>query len=128
MSFCRLAMLALVPLIASTALAESAEEMLSSCKKITNDAKISNDRVFMPADFQSGTCWGAFITLQAVIVRTTGEGNTRVFGICSPADSTRTQLILVFVEYARRNPRLLNEEFFSIALQALQEAFPCASR
>jgi hypothetical protein len=100
--------------------------MLSSCKVLAGDVRLLGDnKIWMPTDFESGKCWGAFATLQAAIVRIVGESKTPVFGVCSPENSTRTQLISIFVEYAKKNPRFLNEDFFTVAIRALREAFPC---
>jgi len=33
--------------------------------------------------------------------------------------------LAVFAEYAGRHPELLNEDFFVVAIEALQEVFPC---
>jgi Ssp1 endopeptidase immunity protein Rap1a len=123
----RLALLALVT--ASLGLAESAEEMLSSCKLLA-DAKVSNGQVTLPKDFESGRCWGAFGTFQDLartsMPRPPALREEPVFGFCAPSSSTRTQYIAIFVEYARRNPKRLNEDFFDVALDALVDAFPCS--
>jgi len=103
--------------------------MLSACKKLADDTRVLDDgKILMPTDFESGKCWGAFATYQSMISLTTLDGKTRVLGVCAPANSTRTQIIAIFVEYARRNPRRLNEDFILVALDALRDAFLCTSR
>jgi hypothetical protein len=122
--------LAVVLLLASvgTASAESTAEMLSSCKSLS-EAAVTGDRVTVTKDFPSGMCWGAFAVVQRVIATTYRSGQT-VFtvGVCAPTESKRTQLIAVFVDYARRNPQRLHEDFFAVATDALTVAFPCQSR
>jgi hypothetical protein len=49
-----------------------------------------------------------------------------VFGVCAPSESTRTQLIAIFVDYVKRNPKTMSDKFFFTARAALTEAFPCA--
>jgi hypothetical protein len=103
--------------------------MLSSCKKLADDVKLlENDKILMPTDFESGKCWGAFATFQSMISLIYIDGKTRIHGVCAPPNGTRTRVIAIFVEYARRNPRRLNEDFILVALDALREAFPCPSK
>jgi len=105
------------------AFAESMEEMLTSCKLLA-EAKVEGGEVSFPRDYPSGMCWGAFSTLQRVIVMV--DNNMRpYFHVCAPKNSTRSQLIAVFVEYSRRNPQRLHEDFFIVAIEALSGAFPC---
>lgn len=104
--------------------AETAEEMMSSCKYFA-DAEVRDQQVTLPGDFESGRCWGAFGAIQAAIVRVFRPAVLPAFSVCAPATSTRTQIIRIFLEYAKRNPKTLNEDYFEVALTALQEAFPC---
>lgn len=111
-------------LLANACLAQTAEEMVSSCKAISQ-AKVTGDEVEMPTDFDSGVCWGAFAMIQRM-TRFTDHGQV-IFGICAPSDSTRTQLIQVFEQYAIRHPERYHEHFWDVALTSLREAFPCNS-
>jgi len=104
---------------------ESAEEMVSNCKAVA-DAKISGDRIAFPLDFSSGVCWGAFGTFQEAIRIGPSKAGKPYFSICAPPESTRSQLIQVFLVYARRHPEQYHESFFDVAFQASQEAFPCS--
>ena len=45
------------------ALGESTEEMLSSCKAVS-EAKVSDTTAAFPKNFESGECWGALSALQ----------------------------------------------------------------
>lgn len=96
--------------------------MFSSCKPLT-DAQIKGDTVVLPPGFESGMCWGAFSALQRLIVK--AYDGQPIFRVCAPPKSTRIQL---FVEYARRNPQRLHEDFFDVAVDALRAAFPCQAR
>lgn len=100
--------------------------MLSSCKPLA-EAEVRGDTVTLPQDFRSGTCWGAFAALQSLIARAYPDGQP-IFRVCAPPRSTRTQLLAVFVEFARRNPQRLHEDFFDVAVDAMRSAFPCQSR
>jgi hypothetical protein len=105
------------------AFAESTQEMLSACRDIPK-AEIPNAKtVRLPQNFNTGMCWGAFAVLEngcMLIV-----DNKPFLGVCLPTESTRTQLISVFVNYAEKNPQRLHEPFFIIAIDSLREAFKC---
>jgi len=72
-------------------------------------------------------CWGAFSVIQDE-TRWIEETGKRQFGICTPEHSTRTQLIAIFVDYAKRNPSKYSDEFHIVVAAALQEAFPCRAQ
>lgn len=121
----RMALLAGLLMTASVATAESTGEMLSSCKELA-EAKVQGDNVMFARTYDSGVCWGAFSSIQRVIFfRTQGRP---LFGVCAPLQVKRSQLIAVFVEYARRTPSRHHENAFDVARDALQEAFPCGQR
>jgi hypothetical protein len=127
----RRVLVVVVLLLASvgTASAESSAEMLSSCKPLS-EARVTGGSVEIRRDFPSGMCWGAFAVVHRHIGTTYSEGQTdfNPAGVCAPPESRRTQLIAVFVDYARRNPQRLHEDFIDVALDALRAAFPCQSR
>src|SRR5262245_14540953 len=114
---------AVLLLTASPAFAESAEEMLSSCAPLA-DAAISGDKESIPD--RSRQCWDAFARLQKAILA--DEAGQVIFGVCTPPGSKRIQLISAFVDYARRNPQRLHEDFRDVATDALSAAFPCRPR
>jgi hypothetical protein len=104
---------------------ETAEEMISSCRAIST-AKVTDGKVALPEDFNSGVCWGAFAMAQKMTrFFYDKSGTTPIFGICAPSKSTRTQLIQVFEQYATRHPERYHEDFWVVAQDALHEAFPC---
>jgi hypothetical protein len=105
------------------AFAESAEEILSACRPMA-EAEIQGKSVKFPPGFPPGMCWGAFSILQSVIMHDDDNGKP-TYRVCAPANHSRTQLINVFVDYGRRNPKRFHEEFFSVVIDALSEAFPC---
>ena len=106
-------------------LAETTEEMLSSCRQVA-EAKVSGDAVMLTQDFESGVCWGAVASLQELSRWVAPQQKKPVLHVCAPKQSTRSQLILIFVEYAKHNPKLLHEDFVTVALAALRDAFPCS--
>jgi hypothetical protein len=107
--------------------AESAEEMLSSCKPMMN-AKVQGETVGFQHNFETGLCWGAFGALQR-LSRLADSNMKPLLPIgCAPENSTRTQLIAIFVDYVRKNPQRLNEDFPIVAMAAISTAFPCRSQ
>ena len=110
----------------SSVSAESTAEMLSSCS-VFAEAKVRNNEIIFLQNFDSGICWGAFSAIQSLIPRTYANGQ-HMFYVCAPPTSRRHQLIAIFVEYAKRNPQRLHENFFDVAIDSLQAAFPCQQR
>ena len=106
--------------------AETVEEMLSACRPIA-EARVSEGVVVLPQSHEAGVCWGAFAVVQHLTTWAEAKTGKRHFGVCNSANSTRTQLIAIFVEYAKRNPRRYSEDFSDVVFEALEEAFPCAA-
>jgi hypothetical protein len=102
--------------------AETAEEMVSACREVSA-ARITGDNAYFPETFQSGLCWGSFGVTQTIIAAMHSSGPHP--DICLPGVSNRTQLIAIFLEYMKRNPKRYNEDFLLVALDATREAFPC---
>lgn len=105
-------------------LSQSTSEMLSSCKAVS-EATIKEGSIQFTENFDTGTCWGAFGALHIV----SGLYGTRRRPLlpmgCAPESSTRSQFIAIFVEYSRKNPQRLHENFAIVAIDALRESFPC---
>ena len=109
----------------SSAFADTAQEMLSACKPIAR-ANLSGakGKATGPDTFTAGKCWGAFTVIQNVIERV-DDRMLLIYNVCAPAESTRIQLIAMFVDYAEKNPQRLKEDFFDVFIDAMQKAFPC---
>jgi len=102
---------------------DTAEEMASACKSVAS-AEVSGEGVKVPSTFEAGVCWGAFLSLQDVIVVGDVRGRA-LLGVCAPAKSTRTQLVAVFLRYTETHPEKLHRPFVETALASLRQAFPC---
>jgi hypothetical protein len=118
--------LVLLIAVAGFGRAESAEEMLSSCKKLS-EAKVSDGKVTAPPDFDSGKCFGSFRAIQwyATLI---SPDNQPVLHSCMPQEATATQLLAIFIEYVKRNPQTLSQNFFMVAVNSIIDAFPCPAR
>lgn len=114
---------ALVIAIPSQLFPQSARRMVSACLTISA-AETSDRGIRLTQDFETGFCSGAFSTLQKVVAKVDASEAT-VYGVCGPPDSRLSQLIAVFVNYARDHPERLHEPYFDVALASLRQAFPC---
>jgi hypothetical protein len=121
---CRQIAILLMTIVLNTAVhAKTAGEMLSLCRDVAS-ASVSGETVRMPTTFDAGECWGAFGTIQEVM-RIVTNNEQRMFRVCPPVNSRRTQQIAVFVQYAERNPQRWHEGYFFVAIESLRLAFPC---
>jgi hypothetical protein len=103
--------------------AETAEEMLSACRPITQ-AKVSEGSVAFQKTFETGICWGAFASLESAI-NFSGWNDHPLLDVCAPKDFTRTQLITIFVTYIEKHPEQYNWEFFQVATNSLLDVWTC---
>jgi hypothetical protein len=107
--------------------AETAGEMLSACRPWSL-AQMKDGNVEIPPGFGPAECWGSFIVLQR-LTSTVLPGNKKtVFSVCAPREATRAQLVAIFVRYAEQNPKRHHEDFVFVALDALNDAFPCRGK
>ena len=124
----RVALTSLLIVVAFSAVtpsyASTAEEMLSACRLITT-AKISNGNINLPQDFDSGVCWGAFETLDYMLMTVNFATQKPMFGVCLPENRTRPQLIAIFVKYAENHPARYSDDFIPVAFAAAKDAFSC---
>lgn len=105
----------------------SAGEMLSSCQAIEDAAKTAKnlDELELDNSFASGTCWGAFLSIQQFIVTKVEGGKTGILQICTPPETTLVQIIQIFDLFVRSNPKRQDEPFTKVAIAALRSAYPC---
>jgi hypothetical protein len=105
---------------------DTAQHMLAYCKPIANAKVVRGDRIQFPSSFDTGRCWGAFEVLQFMLrAQIVGEKRPVIFWICIPSESNLSQLVTIFVRYVEKHPERLHEDFPRVALDALEEAFPC---
>jgi hypothetical protein len=101
---------------------ETAGELYSACKPIA-EAKMSDKGILLRKDFETGLCWGAFASLQQVGRWYDSAGP--VMGVCVPAESTRSELIAVFVNYVQNHPEHRHDDFVDVAISAFHGVYPC---
>ena len=105
----------------------SAGEMLADCEEIIHSAKSfkNTDELELENTFASGRCWGAFLSIQQIIVTKIEGSKDSLLQICAPADTTSLQIIEVFDLFVRSNTKREDEPFTKVAIAALRSAFPC---
>ena len=103
-----------------SAQAESALQMASLCRPVAKSEVTADGVVLMPSTFAAGQCWGAFAAVQTAF-----HLRDRSVGVCLPKESTRLQLIRVFLQYVDQHPESSHEDFVWISILAFDEAFPC---
>jgi Rap1a immunity proteins len=116
----RLALAAAIFLMGSAALAVepthpeySANSMLPRCKKLL---AMANGGILRTADdiFSAGRCMGMI------------EGTSYLTPtICAPAGATTSQRLQVIISYIEARPARMNEDLRSLALEAMEQAWPC---
>jgi hypothetical protein len=70
--------------------------------------------------FIQGICLGIIADLHSV-----GRLLPGSVGWCGPSDATYGQLVRVVVAYIERRPQRMHEDFRTLALEALRDAWPC---
>jgi hypothetical protein len=93
-------------------LAQSATFRMSGCRSFENYDNV------LRYDFSGGVCSG-------IVEALTSVGAT--FGICRPPESSIDQGIRIVVQYVDSQPTRMNENFSSLAVEALRKAWPCSS-
>ena len=106
-----------------SAQAESALEMASLCRPVAKSKMDADSIVWMPRTYESGMCWGAFAAIQTAF--NIGDEGQLYLRVCLPENSTRLQLIRVFLRYVDEHPESEHEDFVIIGILAFREAFPC---
>jgi hypothetical protein len=106
--------------------ATSANDLLQLCKEMQIETKSTTEgRISFPLTFGNGLCWGFFDAFGGLSRLQSDTGNKTILYICAPADTTLTQFVRTFIEYAENNTQRLNEPAEIVALLALNKAYPC---
>ena len=107
------------------AIAQNANELLSSCELVVRTLSVRGEQASMSSSPAAARCWGFIFALQD-FASVTQDGKRTLWGQCQlPTESTTSQLIRVFVNYAQMHPEELNQRPSLLVLQAFTQAFPC---
>jgi hypothetical protein len=93
------------------ALAQSAIFRMPGCRSFANQDNL------LRYDFSGGVCSGIVEALMSV-------GAT--LGICRSPEGTVDQGVRIVVQYVDSQPARLNENFNSLAIEAVRKAWPCS--
>ena len=108
----------------SSAKADNALSVLQSCEVLVRNVRMDpQGNVSFPPD--ASPCWYYFAAMQDAGAIQFVEDKEPIGGYCPPADSTRLQLVRIFVNYANRNAGVLNQKAFLVVRQALRASYPC---
>ncbi|MBT3070210.1 hypothetical protein KKP04_04920 [Rhodomicrobium sp. Az07] len=105
-------------------------DMLADCNSILRLAKpgANPDELELEDTFTTGHCWGAFHTVQQLLITRLETDNDPLLRICVPEGVSLLQLIQIFDRYARLNPDSQTEPFTAVAMAALRSGFPCGTK
>jgi hypothetical protein len=117
----------LLPVLETAAEPYSAADMLSECQALLASAKATSDPDAIELDnsFSTGSCWGAFLSIQQLVTIKQAGAKTPMFRVCVPEDTKLVQIIEIFDSFARRHPERDSEPFTIVAIAGLHEAFRC---
>lgn len=99
-------------------------DLTPGCQLVAAAQRSQSGDLLIPNRLDAGICWGFFGALQQITRYGTAD-NERHLDICNPPESTRLQLVLVFLSYIQANPAELHNAASDVAVVALQRAFPC---
>jgi hypothetical protein len=105
--------------------AETAVEVRESCKPVLKAKVLKDDYLNFPGNFETGFCWGAFASLQKISTFYREGETSSLLGSCAPPDSDRLQYIRIFSKYLDEHPALGEEDYVTVAIEAINAAFPC---
>ena len=105
-------------------LAQTAGDMLRACQALQRGMRIKGDTAFLPSGTEAQQCWGFMSAVQEYSVLS-DQGGNRLLSACPAEDTTTTQIVDVFVKYAKAHPEKLNTPAAAGAYNAMADAFPC---
>jgi hypothetical protein len=117
----------LLPVQEAAAEPYSAADMLSECQALLSSAKATSDPDAIELDnsFSTGSCWGAFLSIQQLVAVKQAGARGPMFRVCVPEDTKLVQIIKIFDSFTRRHPERESEPFTIVAIAGLHEAFRC---
>jgi hypothetical protein len=108
--------------------AASTRDIMEVCGELLQQLRTGADgKINFPLTFRNGVCWGYFGAVQGLsrIQSDKDTDSQTVLHICAPPDTTLTQFIRIFVDFAQKHPTLLDKPGETVILTALITAFPC---
>ena len=115
--------LALVDL-GTSAQAQTARELLHVCELLQSGMHVRGTQVFIPPGSDVAQCWGFISAVQQYSILADQDGKT-LLGACPKPDTATTQVLRIFIKYARSHPEKLGLPAAAVAFNAMADAFPC---
>jgi hypothetical protein len=105
----------------------SAGELFADCQAIVQSSKGAGvaEELELDNTFATGTCWGAFLSLQQIVVTKKEGGKNTLLNLCVPQNATMLNMIQVFALFLQSNQKRQEEPFTKVAIAALRSAYPC---
>jgi hypothetical protein len=122
----RFGLLALTLFLCTPAHSETGDGLLQACEALEREIRISGNNVQLPARADVHKCWGYMGAVQDFSVMVDNQTGKTLFHSCPGPDTTLTQLIRVFTNYARTHPQELHEKASLLVYRAMLHAFPCS--
>lgn len=109
----------------STAWAQDGGEILQACETLEREIRISDSMVSLPSgDITPYKCWYFLSAIQQTTAMVDASGARLVYS-CPGPNTSLTQIIRVFTNYARSHPEKLNLTAAQVAYDAMKASFPC---
>jgi hypothetical protein len=105
----------------------TAGDLFTDCQAIVQSSKGAGNAEELELDntFATGACWGAFLSLQQIVVTKKEGGRNALLNLCVPQSATTLHMIQVFTLFLQSNPKRQDEPFTKVAIAALRSAYPC---
>ncbi len=121
-TFC--AALCLVCISSALARAQSAGDMLKACEILQRGMHVEGNNVFLPPGVDARACWGFMSAVQQYSALADPNGKT-LLNSCPPEDTKLSDVVRIFVDYARSHPDKMGVKAAAVAYNAMADAFPC---
>jgi Rap1a immunity proteins len=107
------------------ALAQNTGDMLHACELLERGIHVDNSgKVYIPAGPELNQCWGFIKAVQQYATLADQNGKT-LLDSCPDPETDTTEVLHVFLRYARAHPEKLRLGAAALAYNAMADAFPC---
>lgn len=113
-------------LCGSSVQAQTAGEMLKACEIAQRGMHVEGSHVFLPPGADVNQCWGFIEAVQEYSMLADQDGRTLLHA-CPPEAGMTTQVLRVFIDYARAHPDKMHLPAAAVAFNAMADAFSCPS-
>ena len=113
--------------LGTSAQAQTARELLHVCELLQSGMHAQGTQVFIPPGSDVAQCWGFIGAVQQYSILVDQDGKTFLHARPKP-DTTRTQVLRIFIEYARSHLEKLGLPAAAVAVNAMADAFPCEGK